>query len=208
MELCEAIATRRSIRKYKNTQIKKEVIMEILEAGNLAPSATNRQPWEFVVFNRRCIDSLENILKESFHERVIDADEHKMRVAIKDMTIPEDGSGDQLRSLGWFYRTLGGAPIAIGVCLPRVNDEWIWKNFLLDSAAVIENILLAAWEKGIGTCWLTGPLKTKAKEIALILNIPVHLELISIISLGYPDHKPIRPPKKKVIDKTRWIGFD
>ena len=32
---------------------------------------------------------------------------------------------------------------------------------LSDSAAAIENLMLAAWDKGLGTCWMTGPLKAR-----------------------------------------------
>ena len=162
MDLKTAIHTRRSVRKYKSTPVPKELVLEILASANLAPSATNRQPWEFVVVHRSYLDRLEEILKEAFRERVAGVSEEAMRRAIKDLSLPEDGSGDRLKGLGTFYRTLGGAPIAIGVCLPREKDPWVYKNNLSDSAAAIENLLLAAWDKGLGTCWLTGPLKARA----------------------------------------------
>ena len=40
---------RKSIRKYKPDMIPDETLREILEAGRLAPSAKNRQPWKFLV---------------------------------------------------------------------------------------------------------------------------------------------------------------
>ena len=49
MEVLEAIETRRSVRKFKPVEIPEEDLMKILEAGRLAPSAGNRQPWRFVV---------------------------------------------------------------------------------------------------------------------------------------------------------------
>lgn len=45
----EAIKNRRSIRKYKDTPVSREQIVEILHAGMLAPSSKNRQPWKFIV---------------------------------------------------------------------------------------------------------------------------------------------------------------
>src|SRR3972149_101845 len=45
----EAIERRRSIRKFKPDPIPDEFIDQILEAGRLAPSASNRQPWRFQV---------------------------------------------------------------------------------------------------------------------------------------------------------------
>lgn len=53
MELREVIEKRRSIRAYKDTDIAKEVVEDILHHAKLAPSAKNRQPWEFVVVKGR-----------------------------------------------------------------------------------------------------------------------------------------------------------
>lgn len=44
MELKETIKNRRSIRKYKNTEISKEIIEDLIDCARLAPSAKNRQP--------------------------------------------------------------------------------------------------------------------------------------------------------------------
>ena len=186
----------------------KELVLELLEAANLAPSATNRQPWEFVVVHRSYLDRLEATLKDAFHERVGGVGEEAMRRAIKDLSLPEEESGDRLNALGTFYRTLGGAPVAIGVCLPREKDPWVSKNNISDSAAAIENLLLAAWDKGLGTCWMTGPLKGRGDMIAAFLGVPPDRELVAIVTLGYPDHQPPMPPKKDVALKTRWLGFD
>jgi nitroreductase len=84
----------------------------------------------------------------------------------------------------------------------------VLKNNMSDAAAAIENLLLAAWDKGLGTCWLTGPLKARSDMIASFLGVPADRELVAIVSLGYPDHQPPMPPKKDVSGKTRWVGFD
>jgi nitroreductase len=49
MDVFEAIRTRRSIRKYKKEPIPNNKLEMILEAARLAPSASNRQPWRFIV---------------------------------------------------------------------------------------------------------------------------------------------------------------
>ncbi len=49
MDALELIKQRRSIRKYKKEKIKQEEILKILEAGRWAPSASNNQPWRFIV---------------------------------------------------------------------------------------------------------------------------------------------------------------
>ena len=49
MNCIEKILTRRSIRKFKNEPVSEEVMNNILEAGRRSPSATNKQPWHFVI---------------------------------------------------------------------------------------------------------------------------------------------------------------
>ena len=49
MNVIEAIKTRRSIRAYKDQDIEAQKLQKVLEAGRLAPSASNRQDWKFVV---------------------------------------------------------------------------------------------------------------------------------------------------------------
>ena len=52
-ETLKTIANRRSIRRYENRLVDRETIERILRAGVAAPSANNRQPWEFVVVTER-----------------------------------------------------------------------------------------------------------------------------------------------------------
>jgi len=208
MEVKEAIKTRRSVRKYKDKSVPKETILALLKAASLAPSATNRQPWEFVVVHRSHLDTLDPVLRKAFTERVASVSEGTMRQAIRDLPIPVDESGDKVKGLGHFYRTFGGAPVAIAVCVPKEEDPWAWKNNISDASAAIENLILAAWDQGLGTCWLTGPLKTRAAAIAALLDIAEDREIVAIVSLGYPDHRPTMPPKHDINQKVRWIGFE
>jgi nitroreductase len=131
-----------------------------------------------------------------------------MRSAIQDLSLPEADARDRLKGLGTFYRTLGGAPVLVGVLIPKEQDPWVAKNNICDAAAAIENLLLAAWDKGLGTCWMSGPLKGRYDAIASFLGVAPDRELLAIIPLGYPAHEPVRPPKKDVDAKTCWLGFD
>ena len=56
----KAITDRRSIRKYKNIPLEEEKIKDILRAALLAPSAKNRQPWKFIVYQG---DAKERLVK-------------------------------------------------------------------------------------------------------------------------------------------------
>src|SRR6266508_4125967 len=55
MDLFEAVQGRKSIRKFKRTPVPEEDITKILEAGRFAPSASNTQPWKFVVIRDRAL---------------------------------------------------------------------------------------------------------------------------------------------------------
>lgn len=64
MEFFELIQTRESIRNYTTKPVEEEKIKKILEAARLAPSAANKQPWEFLVIRSK--ELLENI-KKTYH---------------------------------------------------------------------------------------------------------------------------------------------
>lgn len=51
MEFIDLIKLRKSVRSFQKTKIDHQLMLEILEAGRLAPSACNYQPWKFVVVN-------------------------------------------------------------------------------------------------------------------------------------------------------------
>lgn len=61
-------------------------------------------------------------------------------------------------------------------------------GFELEAGAAIENILLAAVEEGLGSCWMGA---IHRKNIAEILGLPERFTLISVIALGYPAEQPI-----------------
>ena len=64
MELKETIKNRRSIRKFKNTEISKEIIEDLIECARLAPSAKNRQPWKFVIVTDNIKNQIADIMLE------------------------------------------------------------------------------------------------------------------------------------------------
>ncbi|MEO0101940.1 MAG: nitroreductase family protein, partial [candidate division WOR-3 bacterium] len=69
MEFYEVIKRRRSIRSYKRDPIPEEVLNRILEAGRLAPSAKNLQPWRFLVIRDR--ETIERLVPAMRNQRFI-----------------------------------------------------------------------------------------------------------------------------------------
>ena len=72
MSCVEEILNRRSIRKFKDEAVSEEIIHNILEAGRLAPTATNQQPWYFVVARNK--QEKEAFIFSGFNRFVTDAD--------------------------------------------------------------------------------------------------------------------------------------
>jgi len=205
MKLYEAIRVRRSIRRFKSDVVPKEKILRVLEAANLAPTATNRQAWNFLVVSRPYLDQMKDILDRSFKERLEEISKIEWEEKIKDLPIPLDESKDKVEGLYKFHKTLGEAPWAIVVYVKKESDPWQWKNNICDAAAAIENLLLAACGEGLGSCWMTGPLKKKEAEIREFLGISGDKEIVAIVPIGIPSYIPESPPKVDVRRKIRWL---
>ncbi len=87
-------------------------------------------------------------------------------------------------------------PVAYIVVL--ANSE-IKSNAPVDAAAAIENILLAAWGKGVGSCWLGAIDRMK---ILQVLDIDEKYQVDSVVALGKPDEKPVMEDAKG--DDTKY----
>jgi len=158
MDFPEVIRSRRSIRRFKNKPIGRHTVYELLEVGRYAPSAANRQPLEFVIVDDR--DVAEKIFEQLAWGTYVRPNRNP---------------------------AAGNRPVAYIVVL--VNHSISEARFCTaDAAAAIENMLLAAWSKGIGSCWLGSVQRENVKKI---LSIPEGLEIDSIIALGYPDETPV-----------------
>lgn len=207
MEVFEAIRTRRSVRRFKPDPLPTELLLKVLGAANLAPSASNRQLWGFTVINRDFLQQLYPLLEESFDRWAKGVPESEYNQKLAELSIPTAEDGSKMRGMRSFFRRLGGAPAAIVVDTERADDPRRRFCNIQDASAVMENLLLAAWAEGLGTCWMCAPIIDAAKEIQEILQIPEDRELIAITPIGYPDHTPEMPPKKDLMTKVRWRGF-
>jgi nitroreductase len=78
-------------------------------------------------------------------------------------------------------------------------DSEIKKEAIVDAAAAIENILLAAWNKGVGSCWLSALVKEKIYQI---LKLDEKYDIDSVIALGKPAEAPIM--EDAAGDETRY----
>ena len=190
MDMLELIKSRRSIRTFEKRMPEKELIMKCIEAATWAPSATNQQPWEFIVLTGTALEKVNAINQENFAERMQYLDpfsglpeEYRkrqqeifrvnMEAAEKDGFDPKDYLGKNLRFCD--------APAAVYFVTHKRDDN----QYVLSNAAAIENFLLAATAQGLGTCWLSVVIVCQ-QDIKEHLGIPSEKELIAGIAVGYP----------------------
>jgi nitroreductase len=114
----------------------------------------------------------------------------------------------------------GHEPTAYMIILANLNIRK--KGFARDVGAAVENMILAAWEESIGSCWVANANINRIQEI---LNIPVDYQIDSVLALGYPDEQPITEefkdsvkywkdtkgrlhvPKRRLDDVVHFNGF-
>jgi nitroreductase len=122
METWDAVSARRNVRQYTEQPIAREDLERILEAGRRAPSASNWQPWNFVVVTDR--DQLVELAK-AWEQ----GGKHIARSAATIAIVaerPEDGRGDLLQyDLGQAtaYIMIAAADLGIGSGHSAVRDQ-------------------------------------------------------------------------------------
>lgn len=194
MEFFDLVKNRRSVRKYKSDLVRKEDILKILDAANWAPSAMNWQPWEFIVVSGNRLKemgvSYENVAR-NFSQSLYEKDDSQI-ISSKEFIK--------------FAAVYGGAPFVIVVLVKLSKERGEQKSNLESAAAAMQNLVLAAADLGLGTCWMTGPINDEI-YLRRILDIPNDREIVAVTPLGYPDVTPPKIPRKdpELKDKTKWL---
>jgi nitroreductase len=158
---------RRSIRRYRPDPVPDEMIEQLLEAGRWAPSASNRQPWQFIVVRD------EAILKQ--------VAQHAAYYFIRWAHVEE-------------------APLLIVLCGEARNR--IYRQFLHEDVGLAgSQIMLQAHALGLGTCWIGG---LDRKAIADVLKVPEHIEIVGLLTVGFPAEDPEPPARKPLADIVHY----
>lgn len=99
-----------------------------------------------------------------------------------------------------YGRFIANAPACIAVFCQET------KYYLEDGSAATLSVLLAAWGRGIGSCWVAGDKKAYAEEVRNLLGVPAGYRLVSLIALGYPQSVP--PARKRPLGEVlHWERF-
>jgi len=171
----EIIKKRRSIRRFKNITVEDEKILQIIEAAGLAPSATNRQPWRFIVVKDR------NLLE---------------KISTKALgTINKWAKTAPLIIVCCSVRK-NILTHYIGEYLSGV------KYHIIDTAIAAEHIVLTAEESGLSSCWIGWFNEKKIKEI---LDMPENWKIVSLLAIGYKDEGYTPKPQRRLPVKNILI---
>ena len=165
MDALDAIHTRRSIRKFEERSVAKDLVEKLLAAAMQAPSARNQQPWQFVVIDDRA-------------------------------------TLDQIPAFMPNASMVAKAPMAILVCgdLGLEKSEGYW---VVDCAAAVQNMLLAAHAVGLGAVWCgVYPRENRMASLKQLLGLPENIQrpIVWLCS----DIQTSRCGRKTA---TGWIAF-
>lgn len=195
--MMKAITDRRSIRKYKNIPLEEEKINDILRAALLAPSAKNRQPWKFIVYQGGAKERLVKAMEKGLERE---------KKGITDLPGFAYGLPDAAHTLeimkdvpvlvavlntngGTFYEEIGAEQRIVESC-----DS-------LSIGAAVENMLLRATELGVGSLWIAN---TCFAYNELVQEIGTKDQLTGVVALGYGDEAPAPRPRKAWDDVVEY----
>ncbi len=81
------------------------------------------------------------------------------------------------------------------------------KYYLEDGSAATDNILIAATDLALASCWVAGDKKPYADKIRELLSVPADFKLISLIALGYAAAENRYPEKRQLKEVLHWEKF-
>jgi len=156
-EILDLIKNRQSDRKYSNKPVEKEKLDRVIEAGRMAPSACNAQPWKFIIVTDP--DLIADVAKAA-SAPLLGMNTFVSQAPVQIVIVREKPN---------FTSKIGA----------NIKDR---DYSLIDIGIASENICLQAEAEGLGTCmlgWFDEPLVKK------ILGVPKDKRVELIITLGY-----------------------
>lgn len=195
--MISAIYDRRSIRKFSDRPVSREDILDIIQSGAKAPSSKNRQPWKYIVVQG---DAKAKMLK-AFRQGI---EREEKGGALLPNCQQYISAAKNTADIMEKAPTIIFAVNSLGedILSELTPEEHIYEICNIQSvSASIQNMLLAATEKGIGSLWICD-IYFAYSELCEWLNSDG--QLIAAIAFGYPDESPIERPRKKLDDIVQW----
>lgn len=194
--MLKTIQNRRSIRKYQNRPVPQELVEQVLQAGILAPSSKNRQPWRFVV----CTGPA--------RERILQAMQQGLQREAVQPLLP--GSAQYLPSAHNTLHIMQQAPVLIFIT--NVLGQSLQTSLSAEEriaeicnaqsiGAAVQNMTLAATGLGLGSLWICD---TYFAYPELCAALQTKGELYAALALGYAAETPLARPRLPMEQVTEW----
>lgn len=189
------ITQRRSIRKYKDKPVPPALIEEIVQAGALAPSSQNQQPWKFIAVSGHAKEEMLEVFQRGM-EREKSAP-----------LLPK--SAGHLAGVAHTVQIMRQAPVILfcvnplGIPLGRslTPEERIAEICNVQSiGAALENMSLAAVALGLGSLWICDTFFAH-EELCRFLKAD---GLVAAMAIGYPEETPAARPRKSQKEILEW----
>ena len=199
-DFLQFVRSRRSIRKFRKDPLSRENLHHIIEAASWAPSASNRQDWEFTIITSPTTKKrMEDIVRNCW-KSILDKSE---------TGVIKEELEKYAKNFDWFSH----APALIVISAKR--PEAFLSNLLgegaedvagteISAAMAAQNLMLAAHALGIGSCCITGPLAAQ-EALKELLGLGKRRKIICLVALGYPAEQPEAPLRKPVEKIAKYI---
>ncbi|MDN5278860.1 MAG: hypothetical protein PWR01_2825 [Clostridiales bacterium] len=205
MEFSDLVFARRTVRRFTPEPIRQATLEKILRAGLAAPSPNNSVPWSIsVVTNGETIQKM----REAVHEKLdlmfpnVSADNKPTLDKVKIFSSIFANAPVVLAIFSKTYR----APIHELLSEAEISSEQIskWRRYpeLQATGALVQNMLLAATDEGLGSCWISGALVAR-KELEEILGAG-DMRLETLVALG---HQDAQPHPKEPLDLEYFVNY-
>lgn len=191
------IYDRRSIRKFIDKPISQEVIADIIQSGTKAPSSKNRQPWKYIVIQGNAKEEMLKVFRQGIEREENDS-----------ALLPQ--SKQHITAAKYTVDIMTEAPVIVfvvnslgkSILTELTTEERVYEICNIQSiSASIQNMLLAATEKGIGSLWICD-IYFAYPELCKWLDSDG--QLIAAIAFGYPNEFPKERPRKRIEDIVEW----
>ena len=167
MEFDDVVRMRKSCRSFNKKKVTKKSIMQILEAGRLAPSARNRQPWTFYVYTG----------------------EEKQKLAKQ---LYEECKAGDVEDTGIVSARLIEQSSVFVLSVLHTDNYNIYPD-LLSLGGCLEHMVLKATDLGIASLWLAD-VRSALYDVKKFIDTDG--EVFAGLCFGYTDKKLFSPPKK------------
>ena len=196
MNTYEAIITRRSTRKFKQDKIDSDIIQKIIEAGRYAPSGGNSQTNHFfVIQNPDILSKLIQLAQEAF-----------AKMEIQEDIYPSLKTSIFLSKKGNYVFNYH-APVLVVIA-----NQKDYGNNMADVACALENMMIAANDLDLGSCYIN-QLKWLNEDENLLgyfkeLGLQENERIYGALALGYADTEdgmPDRTPLPRKGNTVEWL---